>query len=604
VARFAHTLLRASHEPTIVATSREPLRAEGEQLYRLQPLALPEPNASLAALQQSEAVRLFIDRAREQDPHFRVDEASAPSIGRICIRLDGIPLALELAAAQVNAFPIEIIESRLEDRFQLLIGGSRTAIPRQQTLRATLDWSYALLSAEEQRAWISLSVIAGTFKLEAAEAVMIRSAEGGSDARELMERLVMRSLVNAQSRAGQTRYHLLETLKTYAAERLSEAGHGPSARERHAAYFRALLDRAITEWPGSNEANWLACYASEIDNIRAALDWPLHEGNNPRVIVGLAGSCGPLFMSLSLMQEGRQRLDAARALATPDMDLVDRGRLWLWSGVLGESDRKHALECYEAAIRLFRASSETMWLGDALMRRARMLVDLGMGESAAESLAEAGPMLIATALPRLQGNYYSTEGHVRMRAGNLAEAVSMEEMALMHYREGQLDHAVLASFGNLANLKWATGQLDAAILMFKEAIAMRRASRTNRQSSLGFALANFAGALTENGELDEAACVMRECVPLLLQAGLAWVHLDHWAYHKALTGGVSGSALIAGRSDAEYTSRGVEREINERRVRTSVQKLLSSHFGPTELQTLLEEGGRRLVNDVCRIAIE
>jgi len=600
-AHFAHSILRASREPTVVATSREPLRSEGEQLYRVQPLSLPSVDAGIDGLQRSEAARLFVDRAREQDPHFQVDPSSAPAIARVCAHLDGIPLALELAAAQVHEYPIDVIEARLEDRFESLVGSSRTAMPRQQTLRATLDWSYGLLNATEQTAWACLSVFAGGFTLEAARAILPTSDDRA--VRHLLDHLVARSLLCVSSSLQQPRYHLLETLREYAAARLADGGGGLRIRQRHAAYYRALLDRANAEWPSAREILWISSYAAEIDNIRAVLDWPTDAGNDTAVIVGIAGSAGPLFMALSLMHEGRQRLEGVAAQLDSGMDTLDRARFWLWSGVLAESEPALALARFDSAIELLRQSGQPLWLGDALMRRARVLVQSGRIELAEETLEEARPLLLSTGLPRLLGNYFSVASHLRIRAGDLAQAQVMEEQALEFYREAELEHPTLTTIGNLANLKWAAGDLAAAVELLRESVAKRRASRARRNASLGFGLANLAGVLTERGELEEAGLIFQECFPLLLDAGLAWIHLDHLAHYMARTGASSQAALLIGRADAEHAARGVVREVNERRTREAVGQLLRAQLEPRELGDLLLEGGRRATGEVWRAAL-
>ena len=603
-ARLAHSLLRASRETTIVTTSREPLRTDGEQLYRLQPLSLPKLDATPRALEQSEAAQLFIARAHAQDAHFVVDETFAFTIASICSRLDGIPLAIELAAAQLHALSIDDIDDRLADRFALLIHGSRTAMPRQQTLRAALDWSYGLLTPAHRSAWMNLSVFTGGFTLDAATAVIGGRPEGERNPRDTLDALVARSLVNVLSVAQGTRYYLLETLRTYALEQLDAAGQSAPARRLHAAYYCALLDNAGTEWCSATEADWLARYAPEIDNVRAALDWLMVAGDDPDVIVRLAGSAGPLFMALSLPVEGRQRLDAASTLATPGMKPLDRARLWLWSGLLGEAEPEHALECYERAEQLFKAARNALWRGDALMRKARMLSQLGRADAADNSLNAARPLLERSGFPLMLANYHSTRGYVRMRAGKLKEARAAETRALTYFRKAGIEHAAHQTLGNLANLNWATGELDQAIVLFRESIARRRASRNGRKSSLGFALANLAGVLIEKGELDEATSTLRECVPLLLAAGLAWIHLDHLAHHQARAGSMIHAAFIAGRADSEYAARGIAREINETRARAAVQKLLGLHFEPTKLRDLLHEGGRLTTSEVCRLVVE
>ncbi len=209
---------------TIVATSREPLRVPGEQIYPLHPLSLPEPKASPETIRHSEAVQLFVERVRRQLPDFELTPDRAPAVAEVCIHLDGIPLALELAAARTRSLSVEQINARLGERFRLLTGGSRTALPRQQTLRATLDWSYDLLAEDERVVLRRLSVFPGSFNIEAASAVASDATIDEFAVIDLLSQLVARSLVIADTSAGETRYWLLETTRAYA--------HGKAQRDR------------------------------------------------------------------------------------------------------------------------------------------------------------------------------------------------------------------------------------------------------------------------------------------------------------------------------------------------------------------------------------
>ena len=238
-ARQADTLLRSAARLKILATSREPLAIAGETTYRVPSLRVPEPHAlpPLADLLEYEAVRLFVERAALALPGFALTDANAAAIVEICARLDGIPLAIELAAARVRALPVEQIRARLDDRFRLLTGGSRAALPRQQTLRAAVDWSYDLLSEPERSLFRRLSVFSGGWSPEAAEAI----AGPAADALDLQTRLVDKSLVLLDAEAGPNvlRYRMLETVHEYAAEKLAEGEEVAAAR----AEPRRLLHR-------------------------------------------------------------------------------------------------------------------------------------------------------------------------------------------------------------------------------------------------------------------------------------------------------------------------------------------------------------------------
>src|SRR6185437_2501174 len=275
-ARLVDVMLTKAADLTVVATSREPLRVSGEQVYRLSPFTLPDAAASAEAMAQSEAVQLFVERARYRRPDFELTQGNARAVGNVCTRLDGIPLALELAAARVHALSIEQINERLDDRFKLLTDGSRAALPRQQTLHATLDWSHGLLSRREQIVLRRLAVFLGGFSLDAASFVASDIALRGSEVTDLLSRLVARSLVEAEiGNMGAARYRLLETTRGYAAERLAEAGETDDIRRRHAQYLCDLFNLAPENWLRMPDMDWRALYAKELDNVRTAHDWAL-----------------------------------------------------------------------------------------------------------------------------------------------------------------------------------------------------------------------------------------------------------------------------------------------------------------------------------------
>ena len=241
----ADALLRACPGLQILATSREALNIAGEMVYLVPPLGTPDPNSplSFSQLQQSEAIRLFVERAVAVQAHFALTEQNASAIAQICQRLDGIPLAIELAAVRVKALSVEQIASRLDDAFLLLTGGPRSVMPHHQTLRAALDWSHSLLSEPERVLLRRLTVFMGGWTLEAAEMVCADGAESAdllaqADVLDALTQLVNKSLVLATAHAGEMRYRLLEPTRQYASEKLSRAGEMQRARNRHLEFFQ------------------------------------------------------------------------------------------------------------------------------------------------------------------------------------------------------------------------------------------------------------------------------------------------------------------------------------------------------------------------------
>jgi predicted ATPase len=270
-ASMAEALLRANPAAQVMATSREPMRAEGDCLYRVPSLAVPTEGSQHAEdLMQYGAVRLFVARARAAEPQFSPDGRVAAAIAAICRRLDGIPLAIELAAARTNAFGVEELAARLDDCFQLLTDGRRTALPRHQTLRATLDWSYQLLPEPERVVLRRLAIFAGGFTLQAASTIAAIGEIASTDIIDGAANLVAKSLVAADLGGATGWYRLLETTRAYALEKLRQSGEFAQLARRHAEYCRDLFERAEVELETRPASEWLAAYGRRIDNLRGA----------------------------------------------------------------------------------------------------------------------------------------------------------------------------------------------------------------------------------------------------------------------------------------------------------------------------------------------
>jgi len=272
-AHVAKHLLQSARELKIVASSREALHIPGETAYSLPALSLPDRRgvASVESLVQSEAVRLFVDRATATQPGFEVTRKNASVVVEICTELDGIPLALELAAARVRVMSLEAIAQRLRDRFRLLKVGDGTVLPRQQTLEATVDWSYDLLTASEQSLLRRLSVFSGGWNLDAVEDVGVGPDIDATDVLDHHSRLIDKSLVVAEPDAG--RYRLLETVRLYAQKRLEESGDADATRTRHLTHYRSFVEGSIGDIPGPEEEAWVARFDLERENLRSAYRW-------------------------------------------------------------------------------------------------------------------------------------------------------------------------------------------------------------------------------------------------------------------------------------------------------------------------------------------
>ena len=315
-ARIAERILRAAPNVRILASSREALDIAGEVTYRVPSLGVPDIKhlPPVESLSQYEAVRLFIDRAISANPAFIVTNDSAPFLAQICHRLDGIPLAIELAAAKIRVLSVEEIARRLDDRFRLLTGGSRTALERHQTLRAAIDWSYNLIPPAEQVLFRRLSVFVGGWTLEAAESVCrgesTSSPVGSEDILDLLERIINKSLVIREEVQSGSRYRMLETMRQYASEKLVESNESKILHDDHLEYFLNLAETTEPHLRRVEQIEWLSKLDSEYENLRAALSWAMDKPP-AESILRLAGALGPYWRIRSYWLEGASWLDQA-----------------------------------------------------------------------------------------------------------------------------------------------------------------------------------------------------------------------------------------------------------------------------------------------------
>jgi predicted ATPase/class 3 adenylate cyclase/DNA-binding winged helix-turn-helix (wHTH) protein len=364
VAPLAEAVLRAAPQVRILVTSREPLRAEGEWLHRLASLELPPDSADPSAGEalQYSAVQLFNERAMAAVDGFTFDDANVAAVLEICRRLDGVPLALELAAARIDVFGVRELAAHLDDRFRVLTSGRRTALPRHQTLGATLDWSYQLLSEAERALLRRLAVFAGHFALEAAVAIAADIAP--SEVVDHIGNLVAKSLVAADLRGETPRYRLLDTTRLYAFEKLRSAAELPEVARRHAEYYCGLFAHAEAESETRPQAEWLAIYGRHLDNVRAGLDWAFAPVGDPQIGVALTVAAVPLWVQLSLLRECRERVERALAALEGDQAATARPRMQLswalgWSLMYGVGRAREAGPAWATTLELAERLDDT-----------------------------------------------------------------------------------------------------------------------------------------------------------------------------------------------------------------------------------------------------
>jgi predicted ATPase/class 3 adenylate cyclase/Tfp pilus assembly protein PilF len=470
-ALVAEALLRSCPNVRILASSREALGIDGEAAYRVPSLSLPDLHSVLYAIAQSESVKLFTERAAATHPDFELSESNAPIVAQICRRLDGIALAIELAASRVRILSVEQIAARLDDAFRLLTGGRRTALPRQQTLRALIDWSYNLLSGEERSVLRSLSVFMGGWNLEAAEAVC-----GTADTLDLLTHLVDKSLVAVDlEHDPEPRYYLLETIRQFAREKLAESGEAETIRARHLNYFLKLAQRAEPELYAAGQTEWSQNLEDEYENMHAALEWSLQ--GNLQAGQQLAAALWWAWDYSGHFSEGYEWLTKMLA-AAPDEKTIARAQLLTGAGwiaaLLGYGEQLATRFC-EESIRLYRELGEETGAGMAFSTLA-VLAYYRSDWSQAETLGKQSLELYQQA-----NNKYGIR-HILGILGYTVEAQGRLDDAWKYYEEalsisneiGEMQGAAFDLY-LMANFMASQGNYERAEELFEQALAVARA---------------------------------------------------------------------------------------------------------------------------------
>ena len=526
-AQLTHTLLSACPHLKILASSREALGVPGETAYRLPSLSLPDAQAaSLDSLLQNDCVRLFVERAMAAYPPFRLQEKNAFAIADICTRLDGIPLAIELAAARTKVFSPEQIDARLDDRFRLLTGGSRTALPRQQTLRALIDWSYDLLSEAESVLLRRLSVFAGGWSFEAAQTVCGDGSETG--VLDVLTHLIDKSLVavDDQAEAEQGRYRLLETIRQYARDKLFESGESASVRDRHLGYFVRFAEEAEPNLRGPDQPVWLHRVATEHDNLRTALAWSL-EVSKSESALRLAGAAVWFWWIHGDWSEGQKWLDDALTLGEREQSrraeaagagyvpsraqLAQRAKVLYGAGLthflsgIGQLDA--ARTEIEESLRLWRSLEDNWWIAVVLKDAGQLHMMKGEVQEARARLEEGVALArgvedkwaLAVCLAKL--------GLVLGQVDPSAARQNLEEAVFVSRAVGDKSILIYALV-NLAAIYFFQGDYHPAEPLAEEALAAARA--------LGSKLDMFFG-LFAMGLLNVVQGHQAEAKPYLLE---------------------------------------------------------------------------------------
>jgi predicted ATPase/DNA-binding CsgD family transcriptional regulator len=604
-------LLASCRGVRVIATSREPLRVRGETVWRVPPLELPAAAAGrpAAELLGSEAVRLFADRATAVRPGFALTEQNAPAVAALCRTLDGIPLAIELAAARIRALSVEQVASRLSDRFQLLASGDRTAPVRQQTLRAAVDWSYELLTEPEQVLLRRLSVFSG-WSLDMAEQVCADKQIQAEEVLDLLAALIDKSLVSMDSEiTGDARYRLLDTIAEYAADRLAASGEEADIRAAHRDYLLALAEGIVARAFVRGQPSWPARVAMyrriglELPNFRAALAECLSRGDAEAGLRLCLALRSP-WVAGGDLAEGTGWFDRLLALGGPVAPAV-RGLALVYRAELAyeQHDDPGAAAFAQDGLELLRAGGQP---GASGALRVLALVALRAGRLA-DALASADA---AVAAARGAGDYWEEGLALSARAaiagalGELAEAARTFDAALDTLRDNNGWGVAQTRYG-YGTLARRTGDLPGALAHFRTALALYR--ELDARPEMARCLAGIGRVALAQLDLDLAAASLAESLQLSLAAGQRLAisrGIEAFAGLAVIAGQPAASARLAGAAAAARTAgRPGAIQPQARRRTDGLLAVARQQLGDAAAEALAAEGARLSTHEAFSLAV-
>jgi non-specific serine/threonine protein kinase len=611
-ARLVDLLLEACPRLRVLATSREALGVEGELRWRVPPLSVPgsadAPHAE--ELEAYESVRLFAQRARGRDPSFALGSRNAGPVAEICRTLEGVPLALELAAARVGTLSLEHISRRLEGSLELLTGGARTAAGRQRTLRGALDWSHELLSDEERLVFGRLSAFAGGWTLEASEHVASGDGVQRGEVLDLLSALVEKSLVVAAPSAQEgLRYRLLEPVRQYALERLEEGGEARATRYRHASFFLALAEDADPALEGPEQPGWLDRLDEEHDNIRAALSWLLEQEEGAEMALRMCAVVGEYWYLRGHLEEGRMWLEGA--LAKPGRPSSARARALqkvAWLAILqGDLDRAQGASEEGLGLRgidLFRTGGGGSTAADLKIMLAIAVSSRGEFDRAIELLDES------LALSREVGSFRGSAvslfciGGVWRDRGDIERALPFFEEALATFRKIEDPSMIASVLTHLGTALLLKGDIDRARIVSEEAETMLR--EQNHRFYLVYALTSLGWvalvqndanrtrtSFTEGLELSQEIGA-KEAVPEILE-GLACFAGTLGEAHRAAT--------LLGAAQAMREATGLQQEPSAHALEEAYLSAARSRLNEESWEAAFEVGQAMSLDEAAEYAM-
>ncbi len=521
-------LLAAAPQVKILVTSREALRVRGEQELAVPPLDLPDMGRlpSAAQIADCAAVQLFAQRAMAANADFQITDENAPVISAICWRLDGLPLAIELAAARVKLLPPQALFARLGHRLNVLTGGARDLPPRHRTLLSAIAWSYDLLDEDEQTLFRRLGVFVGGGTLDVVEAVCAADAAHPLPVLDGLTSLVNKSLLKQTAAAGDPRFHMLETLREYARQKLAESGEGAKVAQAHARTFLELAHRLAAELLGAAQVPALARLEEEHDNLRAALRWSLYTESEAALGLPLAAALGQFWYIRGYLSEGREWLTTLLVAPNTQSRTAVRAEALRAAGQIAyvQSDYRATQICLEESLAIRRELNDQRGVAAALEQLGEAATEQGDYVSAPQLFAES--IAIRRALEDQAGtaSVLMNEGWIGLRTGAYTQAVGPLEESLALYRQtGDLDGTAWALAG-LGEVAFRQGDLPRALALHEESLKLRR--ELGHKWGTAISLAGLGWVALRQGNRERAIELIGESMGIRLEmgdkGGLAW----------------------------------------------------------------------------------
>jgi len=602
-AKLADVLLHHCPDIRICATSRQALGTTAEIVVRVASLRLPETTVGISASEAAQygAIALFVDRATAVNARFTLTDDTAPIVADICRRLDGIPFAIELAAARIRILSVPNLAQRLSERFQVLVG-NRTELPRHQTMRALIDWSYELLSEQEKTLLRRLSIFAGGYTLDAATAVC---SGDGVDAREIFEltaSLVDKSLVTADTQSVTERFQLLESTRAYGLEKARAAGELSTLPQRHMQYFVDLGLAADKQWHTQPTDTWLESLRLELDNFRAALEWSLVAANDLAGGAALAGHLGYLWVNTSMV-EGKHWVEMALKTAIDQIAPSENARLWLalsWMIYGGQA----RLDASERALSAYSALGDQLGIAGAKRSLAMAMHYVGKTSQARHLLEEALAQFPAAQDPKNRAGTLAALGGLLALLGDDAAARQCWRDSLSLYDRLGDSSSKASPLAWLAESEFACGNVKEAINLALEVLRLSAASKDYYM--IGVVSTNLTAYYIAQNRLHDAAeaalqAIQRAAMVEDKQSVVS--SLQHTALLRALRGDVYTSAKLLGYVETLFQCQEHYRETTETWSCEKLVETLRQQMTQKQLATMMAEGAKLSADEAIALAL-